>query len=82
MEAYMGAKLWCEPIDHFVCLPACLCYLCCCMMSCSTPGQLKLVSRLLLSLPPLPQLGWRDVLIGGLAVAVAVLAAKLREAGG
>ena len=45
-----------------------------------TPGQLRLVRTLLGSLPQrLPLPGWRDVLIAGLATAVAVLVARQQQ---
>ena len=45
-----------------------------------TSSQLSLVRTLLTHLPPLPNPGWRDVLIAGLVVTVGVLAAKLHAA--
>jgi aldehyde dehydrogenase (NAD+) len=48
-----------------------------------TDGQVRLVGRLLTALPSrLPQLGWRDVLLGGLAAAVIALSVELARAKG
>lgn len=48
-----------------------------------TPAQLRRIGALLTYMPQsMPSLGWKDLLIGGLVVAVGVLAARLHAAEG
>lgn len=42
-------------------------------------GQLKRLETLIAALPPLPRIGWKDLLIGGLTIAVGLLSWKVAE---
>jgi hypothetical protein len=45
-----------------------------------SPGKMRALEFLITHVPSLPRIGWRDVLIIGLAAAVAVLGAKVGKA--